>query len=337
MNDTSTRNLLISARSFGRNDPRHLDRLKDDGFIIHEFREGENAERKEVLQYLPDMDAWVVSTFPIDEEALAQCTRMKVIIKHGVGVDNIDVPAATRRGIPVLNAPGSNHIPVADLAMTHLLSFTRRIIDAHQSVREGRWERFLGTGVYGKTLAIIGVGRIGRAIARRAAGFGINCIGYDPYQEDPFFHEAGIVRRATLEDALQHADFVSINIPLTEETRGLITHETIAVMKPHALIINTSRGSVVDEQAICRALDEKRIGGYATDVYESEPPQGSPLLGYSNVQCTPHIASYTEDSMRSLGDSVIEGIRAVFSGNYPEHILNDEVLAGTASPAPVNQ
>lgn len=215
--------------------------------------------------------------------------------------------------------------------MTHLLSFTRRIIAAHQSVQQGRWERFLGSGVHGKTLGIIGVGRIGRAIAERARGFGIHCIGYDPYQDADFFTEAGVTRITELQDLLGRSDFVSINIPLTDETRGLISDRTIDLMQPHALIINTSRGSVVDEAAICRALEKKRIGGYATDVFETEPPGNSPLLAFDTVQCSPHIASYTEDSMRSLGECVIEGITAVFSGERPEHILNPEVLTVSES------
>jgi len=331
MTDTHKRHLLITARSFGRNDSRHLDHLQAEGFIIHELREGENADPEEIYRLLPEIEAWVVSTFPVDAAAVSHCSRMKVIIKHGVGVDNIDVAAATSRGIAVLNVPGSNHIPVADLTMTHLLSFTRKIIAAHQSVREGHWERFLGTGVHGKTLGILGVGRIGQALAKRASGFGINCIGFDPYQDDAFFAEAHIGRMATLNEMLRLADFISINVPLTDETRGMISDTTIEMMKSHVLIINTSRGSVVDEGAVCRALEKQQIGGYATDVYESEPPGNSPLLGYPNVQCTPHIASYTEDSMRSLGDCVIEGIQSIFSGEIPEHILNREVLSTTVT------
>jgi D-3-phosphoglycerate dehydrogenase len=136
---------------------------------------------------------------------------------------------------------------------------------------------------------------------------------------------------ATLNEMLRLADFISINVPLTDETRGMISDTTIEMMKSHVLIINTSRGSVVDEGAVCRALEKQQIGGYATDVYESEPPGNSPLLGYPNVQCTPHIASYTEDSMRSLGDCVIEGIQSIFSGEIPEHILNREVLSTTVT------
>lgn len=331
MTKTLGRHLLISARSFGRNDPRHLDRLRDAGFVIHERREGENADVDTVRKLLPQIDAWVVSTFPVDVETLKRCTNMKMIIKHGVGVDNIDVQEATRRDIPILIAPGSNHIPVADLAMTHLLAFTRKIIAAHHSVLERKWERFLGSGVYGKTLGIIGVGRIGRAIAERAHGFGIQCIGYDPYQNEEFFSAFGILQVFELTELLRKSDFVSINIPLSEETRNLISDDMLSLMQTHVLVINTSRGGVVDEAAICRALENDRIGGYATDVYETEPPGDSPLFKFSNVQCTPHIASYTEESMRALGESVIEGITAVFSGVRPEHILNPEVLSNPRS------
>lgn len=327
MNGTKDKQLLISARSFGRNDPRHMDTLNKLGFLIHELREGENAEPEEVDRLLPDIDAWIVSSYPIGTETLRHCKRLKVIVKHGVGVDNIDMDAASRHGVPVLNAPGTNHVPVADLAITHLLCFTRRIVQAHRSVQEGRWERFLGTGVYGKTLGIIGVGRIGRAIAERARGFGIRCIGFDPYQDAAHFLESGIVRCETLSGLLEESDFISINVPLTNTTRSIVSYDAISHMRNHALIINTSRGKVVDEAAICHALDKKLIGGYATDVYENEPPRDSPLLRYDNVLFTPHVASYTEDSMRSLGESVIEGIKDIFAGRFPENILNPDVLA----------
>lgn len=320
-----SKKLLITARSFGKNDPAHLTSLKEAGFSVSECREGADIDERYLEAILPQIETWVPGTYPINEQVLEKCLRLRLIVKHGVGVDNIDIPAATKRNIMVMNAPGANHIAVAELTITLLLCFARQIVKAHQNVVSGKWDRFPGTGVYGKYLGIIGLGNVGVAVARRARGMEMKLLGYDPLvsQDNTKNLQIEIV---PLERLFQESDFITLHIPLTAETEGLIGRAALQKMKRSAVIINTSRGKIVDESAICEALKEKRIGGYATDVFEQEPPKGSPLLTLPSVILTPHIGSYTEDAMKSLGDQVVKIILSVYDGKIPESILNPEVL-----------
>ncbi len=322
-----SKSLLITARSFGKNDPMHVVTLEEAGFTIVECRESPNMDRSCLEAIVSDVESWVVSAFPIDDALLSRCSSLRLIIKHGIGVDNIDIPAATKRNIIVMNAPQVNPIPVADLAMTLLLSFTRRIVEAHQCVVSGNWSQFLGTGVDGKTLGIIGLGRIGLAVADRAKAFGMTLLGFDPYAGARVSVQRSDIGVVDLEHLLRVCDFISLNVPLSNETEGLIDRKALKLMKPDAVVINTSRGKIVDEAAIYEALSEKRIAGYATDVFEREPPTGSPLLELPNVLLTPHIGWYTRDAMKSLGDQVVDSILSVYRGETPGNILNREVLS----------
>lgn len=322
-----SKRLLITARSFGRNDPKHVATLQDAGFTIVECRESPNTDRSCLEAVVADVESWVVSAFRIDDALLSRCNNLRLIIKHGIGVDNIDIPAATRRNIIVMNAPQVNPIPVADLTMTLLLAFTRRIVEAHLCVTSGDWAQFLGTGVHGKTLGIIGLGRIGLAVADRAKAFGMTLLGFDPYAGATVSAQRPDINVVDLEHLLRTSDFVSLNVPLSSETEGLIDDGALRLMKTEVVVVNTSRGRVVDEAAIYEALIEKRIAGYATDVFEREPPEGSPLLKLPNVLLTPHIGWYTRDAMKSLGDQVVDSILSVYRGETPDNILNREVLS----------
>lgn len=284
-------------------------------------------DRQALEAALPDVEAWVVSAFRADDALLSRARSLRLIIKHGIGVDNIDISAATNRGILVMNTPQVNPLAVADLAMTLLLAFTRRIVEAHQHVVSGKWSQFLGTGVHGKTLGIIGLGRIGLAVADRARGFGMHLVGFDPYAGDRVRAERPDIEVVPLDELLSTADFISLNVPLSEQTVGLIGQSALQRMKPSAIVVNTSRGRIVDEAAMYAALRDSRIAGYATDVFEQEPPAGSPLLTLPNVLCTPHIGWYTQESMQLLGDQVVASILAVYGGETPANILNPEVLA----------
>lgn len=323
----ASKKLLITARSFGKVDPAHIASLEEAGFSIVACRESPSMDRRSLEEVLADVEAWVVSAYRIDDALLSKGTSLRLIIKHGIGVDNIDIPAATRRNILVMNAPQVNPLAVADLAMTLLLCFTRRIVEAQQNVVSGKWNQFLGTGVHGKTLGIIGLGRIGLAVADRAKGFGMKVVGFDPYAGERVRAQRDDIKVVGLEDLLASADFVSLNVPLSEQTVGLIGRTALQQMKPGAIVINTSRGRIVDENAMHEALIEKRIAGYATDVFEQEPPVGSPLLTMPNVLCTPHIGWYTQESMKSLGDQVVASVLAVYGGKTTENILNPEVLS----------
>jgi len=327
----ASRRLLITARSFGKVDPAHLETLAHAGFSIVAHRESPTMDRQSLEDALPDVETWVVSAYRIDDALLARATSLRLVIKHGIGVDNIDIPAATRRGIVVMNTPQVNPLAVADLAMTLLLAYTRRIVEANQNVVSGKWNQFLGTGVHGKTLGIIGLGRIGLAVADRAKGFGMSLIGFDPYAGERVRAEREDIRVVDLEELLSTADFVSLNVPLSEQTVGLIGQAALQRMKPTAIVVNTSRGRIVDEDAMYEVLRDNRIAGYATDVFEKEPPVDSPLLALPNVLCTPHIGWYTQESMKLLGDQVVASVLAIYGGEKPGNILNPEVLS-TVSP-----
>jgi len=321
-----SRKLLISARSFGKNDPAHLPTLQDAGFTTYECRETVDMDRDYLKGVLPEIETWVVNAYPIDDSLMAGCPNLRLIIKHGIGVDNIDIPAATKRGIIVMNTPKVNPLPVADLSVTLLMCLTRRIVEAYQCVVSGEWKQFLGSGVYGKYLGILGLGQIGLAVADRAAGFGMKILGYDPYAGERIKAQRSDIEVVGFEELLSRADYVSLNLPLSEETKGLIGREALGKMKPTAMMVNTSRGKIVDEAAMYEALVNKQIAGYATDVFEQEPPKGSPLLALPNVLATPHIGWYTQDHMRSLGDQVIASVLSIYRGESPDTILNPDVL-----------
>lgn len=315
--------VLITARSFGRNHPPHLDYLRELGIDLVEYREEGPMDAERLRALVATVDGWVVSTAPVTPEIIAGAKRLKVVVKHGVGTDNIDLAAASKQGVMVANAPGSNHIPVAELAIGMMICLARRIHEAHASVVAGEWRRFLGSGIHGRTVGVIGVGRIGQAIAERVEVFGARVIGYDPFIDVELQRQHTSIRWMTrLSDLLAESDIISLNVPLTESTEHLINAETLSLVKPGALLINTARGKVVDERAMRNAILSGHIGGYATDVYEQEPPINSPLLGLDHVLFTPHIASYTTDAMKSLGDDVIRNLLDGLTGQTPPNLLN---------------
>jgi D-3-phosphoglycerate dehydrogenase len=325
--------VLITTRSFGREVREPLERLLREGTRVLEWREGSGQPESDLRAKLAEADAWIVAFHPISPALLEAAPRLRIIAKHGVGVDNIDIPAATKRGILVTTAPSANDQAVADLTMALLLALLRRIPEASASVKAGHWERFLGVGLTGKVMGILGLGRIGQNVARRAAGFGVELIGADPQWPEEAAREIGI-RRVDLPGLLAESDLISLHAPLTPETRGLIGAREIALMKPGVWIVNTSRGKVVNEQAMREALVSGQVAGYATDVFESEPPTGSPLLALPNVIGTPHMGTHTRESIRLMGDRVAQAVLCAFRGERPEYVVNPEVFdRPPASPA----
>lgn len=316
--------VLVTTRSFGREIPQPMERLKRQGVRILEWREGSGLDEADLRAKVAQTDAWIVAFHPIGSALLDAAPRLRIIAKHGVGVDNIDISAATARGIVVATAPGANDQAVADLTMALLLSLLRRIPEASASVKTGRWERFLGCGLSGKVMGILGLGRIGQNVARRARGFGVELIGADPLWPDEAARDLGI-RRVDPDHLLAQADIISLHAPLTAETTGLVGEAAIAAMKPGVWIVNTSRGRVVDEKAMYEALETGKVAGYATDVFEHEPPVGSPLLALPNVIATPHMGTHTRESLQLMGDRVVDAVLRVFRGERPEFVVNPTV------------
>jgi D-3-phosphoglycerate dehydrogenase len=316
--------VLITTRSFGKEVREPLERLQREGCRILEWREGSGLLESDLLAKVAEADAWIVAFHPIGPTLLDRAPRLRIIAKHGVGVDNIDIAVATERGIVVTTAPSANDQAVADLAMALLLALLRRIPEASASVKAGRWERFLGAGLPGKTMGILGLGRIGQNVARRAAGFGVELIGADPVWPEEAAREIGI-RRVDIRDLLAESEIISLHAPLTPKTEGLIGEREITLMKPGVWIVNTSRGKVVNEKEMYEALVSGKVAGYATDVFETEPPTGSPLLSLPNVIATPHMGTHTRESIRCMGDRVVDAVLRVLRGERPEHVVNPEV------------
>jgi D-3-phosphoglycerate dehydrogenase len=260
-------------------------------------------------------------------ELIDRAERLKVIGRAGVGVDNVDVEAATRRGIVVANAPDSTVVSAAEQTIGLLVGLARNIPQAHAALKQGRWERSRWGGVElaGKTLAVLGFGRIGQQVARRALGLGMRVVGYDPFVGDDRFREAGVERAATMEAALAAGDFVTLHLPLTDETRGIVGREAIAAMRDGARLVNAARGALVDEEALVDALRSGKLAGAALDVFSEEPYAG-PLLELDDVVATPHLAASTEEAQDRAGVIVAEQVAAALEGGLVTNAVNIPVV-----------
>ena len=270
----------------------------------------------------------VRSATKVDEKKLADAPLLKVIGRAGVGVDNVDLAAATDRGVAVYNAPSGNTIAATELTMALLLSLIRKIPAADSSVREGRWDRakFKGNELKGRTLGLIGAGRIGGEVAIRCQAFGMDVVIYDPYLSEGRAVELG-AQLVSLDSVLEHADVISIHVPLTDETRGLVGAEILKRMKDHVLIVNASRGGVIDEDALSEALNAGEIAGAALDVYETEPlPADSPLRDAPNLVLTPHIGASTAEAQVAVALEVAESLIRCLGDNDRSGAVNEADL-----------
>ena len=268
-----------------------------------EIRSCNGADRSELLPALADVDAVLIrSATKMDAEAVAAAKQLKVIARAGVGLDNVDVPAATQAGVMVVNAPTSNIVSAAELAIGLLLAAARHISPAHAALRGGEWKRSRYTGVelFEKTVGIVGLGRIGVLVAQRLSAFGVTLIAYDPYVQPGRAAQIG-VRLVGLDELLRESDFISVHLPKTPETVGLIGDEQFSLTKPTAVIVNAARGGIVDEAALARALADGRIGAAGLDVFAKEPCTDSPLFGLDNVVATPHLGASTDEAQESVG------------------------------------
>ena len=263
----------------------------------------------ELVRAVADYDALVVrSASTVTSEVIAAAPKLRVVGRAGIGVDNIDVEAATKRGIAVMNTPGGNNVTTAEHAISMLLSLARSIPQATASMKAGKWEKskFTGSEISNKTLGIVGVGNIGRLVAERAQGLKMKVIAYDPFITEEKARAMGI-ELVSLDALLQRADFVSIHTPLLPETRNLIDAAALAKMKPTARLVNCARGGIVDEAALAEALKAKKLAGAALDVFEHEPvPTDHPLLQLDNVICTPHLGAATAEAQVAVSVAVAE-------------------------------
>jgi len=305
---------------------------------VREFAETEVWEeelpppRRVIIEKVKGIDGLLpLLTDRIDAEVMDAAPRLKVISNYAVGYDNIDVAAATARGILVCNTPGVLTETTADLAWALLMAAARRIVPADGFARSGRWKTwgpmlFLGHDVHDATLGIVGMGRIGAEMAKRARGFCMRILYYDPQRRPELEAELGL-EFASLERLLEEADFVTLHCPLDEKTRHLIGKDELSRMKRTAILINTSRGPVVEQKALYQALAEGRIGGAALDVTDPEPPSpDDPILGLDNLTIVPHIGSASFATRRKMAVMAAENLISALRGQCPPHTVNPEVL-----------
>lgn len=300
--------------------PAAIDILAQD----FEVRHVDGADRAALLGALEDVEAVIVrSATRLDAAVIEAAPRLKVIARAGVGLDNIEVPAATARGIMVVNAPTSNIVSTAEQAVTLLLAVARNTVAASAALKAGEWQRSAYTGVElaGKVVGVIGLGRVGVLFAQRMAGFGTRLIAYDPYVQPARAAQLG-VRLAGLEELLREADFISIHATKTPETVGLIGARELAMVKPGVRIVNAARGGIVDEQALADALAEGRVAGAGVDVYAKEPCTSSPLFAFGNVVCTPHLGASTHEAQDKAGLAVARSVKLALQGEFVPDAVN---------------
>ena len=292
----------------------------------------DGTDRPALLEAVHAANAILVrSATQVDAEVLAAAPNLKVIARAGVGLDNVDIKGATAAGVMVVNAPTSNIISAAELTCGHILSLARHIPAAHAALAEGKWKRsvFTGTELYEKTIGIIGLGRIGALIAARMQAFGTKVVAYDPYVTSARAQQLG-VQLLSLDELIETADFITIHMPKTPETTGMIGKAQLAAMKSTAYVINVARGGLIDEDALYEALTNNVIAGAGLDVFVSEPPTGSPLLGLPNVITTPHLGASTDEAQEKAGISVAKSVRLALSGELVPDAVN--VAGGVIDP-----
>jgi D-3-phosphoglycerate dehydrogenase len=289
-----------------------------------EIRHCNGADRGELLAAIATADAILVrSATKVDAEALAAAPRLKVIARAGVGLDNVDVRAATQSGVMVVNAPTSNIVSAAELAVALMLAAARHVSPAHAALKDGEWKRSRYTGVelYEKTVGIVGLGRIGVLVAQRLTAFGMKVIAYDPYVQAGRAAQMG-VRLVDLDTLLAESDFMSVHLPKTSETVGLIGDEQLARVKPSLVLVNAARGGIVDEAALYSALKEGRVGAAGLDVFAQEPCTDSPLFELENVVATPHLGASTDEAQEKAGIAVARSVRLALSGELVPDAVN---------------
>ncbi|WP_413755418.1 phosphoglycerate dehydrogenase [Streptomyces sp. MMBL 11-3] len=301
-----------------------------------EIRHCNGADRVELLSAIVDVDAILIrSATKVDAEAVAAAKKLKVVARAGVGLDNVDVPAATKAGVMVVNAPTSNIVTAAELACGLLLATARHIPQADTALKNGEWKRSKYTGVElaEKTLGVVGLGRIGALVAQRMSAFGMKVVAYDPYVQPARAAQMG-VKVLSLDELLEVSDFITVHLPKTPETLGLIGDEALHKVKPSVRIVNAARGGIVDEAALYSALKEGRVAGAGLDVYAKEPCTDSPLFELDQVVCTPHLGASTDEAQEKAGIAVARSVRLALAGELVPDAVNVQggVIAEDVKP-----
>ena len=317
--DLKKARLLVTPTSYGKNEPRLKTELEQLAGSVAYNPTGKPLSSPEVAALIAGVDGYIAGLDIIDRPALEKADRLKVIARYGVGVDQVDLEAAREKGIIVTNTPGANSVSVAELALGLMLALARQIPEAVQSVQQGKWPRYAGVSLEGKTVGILGLGAIGKQLARRLAGFDCTILAYDPFADENFVEEYRI-ELAPMDMLIARSDFVSLHLPLLPETRGLVNDAFLARMKKGAFLINTTRGEVIDEAALLRALESGHLRGVGLDAFTVEPPETSnPLLHLPQVIATPHLGAQTDGATSNMGWFAMRDCLAVLRGEAPKY------------------
>lgn len=299
--------VLTTPRSYGKTDPTVFEMLEKAGLEVIRNETGGILDREAMKRLLADCEGVIVGVDPLDTQVMAAAPRLRAIAKYGVGVDNIDLEAARARGIKVSRTVGANAEAVADYAMTLMLAVARRAAAIDARCRRGDWGKITTRDVSGGVLGLLGLGAIGRLVARRAQGFGMTVMAYDPFWDEDYARVNGIVK-ASPEEICARADVISLHLPLTEETRGTIGAPELAQMKPDAILVNTARGGLIDENALLDALAAGRIYGAGVDAFAQEPPEDPRWFTLENVVLGSHCAASTDGAARNMGRMATENL-----------------------------
>jgi D-3-phosphoglycerate dehydrogenase len=311
--------LLVTPTSYGKNDPRLKAQLEVMvGEVVYNLT-GKPLTSAEVARLLPGVDGYIAGLDDIDSHALNAADRLKVIARYGVGVDNVDLAVALEKGIVVTNTPGANSVSVAELALGLILALARQIPAAVEAVHQGQWPRYSGITLEGKIIGIFGLGAIGKQLARRLSGFDCKILAYDPYA-DKAFAKDNHVELTSLDNLTEQSDFLSLHLPLLPETRGIVNDTFLSRMKKGSFLINTSRGEVLDEAALLKALKSGHLRGAGLDAFTVEPPDPkNPLLALPQVIATPHLGAQTDGATSKMGWLAMRDCLAVLIGEEPTY------------------
>lgn len=316
--------VLATARSFCTTAGLHQDILRQNGCDLILKAGDHPLSADELRPLMVDVDGAILGLDVCDETVIAAANRLRVISRYGIGVDNVDLDAASRRGIAVTNTPNTNHIAVAELTIGLVFALARDLPNTAASTRAGVWKRTTGWELTGKTLGLVGYGAIGREVARRAFGLGMRVLAYDPYWRGAWDQ----AEPAELPALLAASKIVSLHCPLTPQTANLINRETLAQMQDGAVLINTARGGLVDEAALYEALRAGKLSGAAMDAFAHEPPQGSPLLELANFIATPHMGGTTIEAIERMGLLAAQNTLAILRGEPCPYVVNRAALEG---------
>ena len=317
--------ILVTTTSFQDTPGQHHELLAETGWELVKAR-GPLSEA-DTLALVGDIDGYICGDDAITKTVLQRaCPRLKVLSKYGIGVDKIDVEAATEMGVPLLFTPGVNHTTVAEHTFLLLLALEKHLLFHANSTRQGGWERQTGREILGKTIGIVGMGRIGKEVAIRARAFGMHPIGYDVYWDDEFATKHGVDRCEDIRDLFSRVDYLSLHTNLTPETRELVRAETIKFLKPDAIILNCARGEIIHTADVAEALQSGALRGYGTDVLDEEPPSKEhPLTNLQNCLVTPHIGSRTLESVQRQAVAAVTNLLNAMRGEAPLAQVNPEV------------